>query len=69
MLLIAINTLLLIVMPAASKWQTWALRELELNATTPGGCGPADPWKVGPNGGLGYWDELHEFKQQSRCAA
>lgn len=63
-LLIAVNTLLLMIMPAASQWQSWALKELELNGTIPGGCGPADPWEFGRNGRPGYWDELREFERQ-----
>jgi hypothetical protein len=64
MLLITTNTLLFIVMPAASKWQAWALKELQLNGTTLGGCGPEEPWELGRNGRLGYWDELREFERQ-----
>ena len=65
MLLIGINTLLLICVPAASKWQYWAHRELVLNATTPGGCGPDDPWLEGNHGGPGYWDELRRYDRQA----
>jgi len=68
MFLIAANTLLLMTMPAASRWQTQALKELELNATTPGGCGAPEPWEFGNYGRLGYWDELREFQRQDRCA-